>query len=128
MCWDRDANSDVHRNYAMVRMPAANRAIAHQIYQLRQKASLSQAELARRVGTMQSVISRLEDADYEGHSFAMLDRIAGAVERRVEIRFVPPPPVDKGAFEQETLGPATLPGFPSRVWRRQAGFERRYRS
>ena len=30
-----------------------------------------------------------EDADYEGHSLAMLNRIAAAVQRRVEIRFVP---------------------------------------
>lgn len=67
----------------------ANREVAHQIYELRQKADLSQAELARRIGTTQSVISRLEDADYEGHSLAMLNRIAAAVERRVEIRFVP---------------------------------------
>jgi ribosome-binding protein aMBF1 (putative translation factor) len=67
----------------------ANREVAHRIYQLRQDAGLSQAELARRVGTTQSVISRLEDADYEGHSLAMLNRIAAAVERRVEIRFVP---------------------------------------
>ena len=66
----------------------ANREVAHKIYQLRQGAGLSQAELARRVGTTQSVISRLEDADYEGHSLAMLNRIAAAVERRVEIRFV----------------------------------------
>jgi transcriptional regulator with XRE-family HTH domain len=56
---------------------------------LRQRAGLSQAELAKRIGTTQSVISRLEDADYEGHSLAMLNRIAAAVERRVEIRFVP---------------------------------------
>ncbi len=63
--------------------------VAQKIYQLRQDAGLSQAELARRVGTTQSVISRLEDADYEGHSLAMLNRIAAAVERRVEIRFVP---------------------------------------
>jgi ribosome-binding protein aMBF1 (putative translation factor) len=66
----------------------ANREVASKIYQLRERAKLSQAELARRVGTTQSVISRLEDADYEGHSLAMLNRIAAAVERRVEIRFV----------------------------------------
>ena len=30
-----------------------------------------------------------DDADYEGHSLAMLNRIAAAVERRVEMRFVP---------------------------------------
>jgi hypothetical protein len=34
------------------------------------------------------VISRLEEADYKGHLLAMLNRIAAAVERRVEIRFV----------------------------------------
>lgn len=67
----------------------ANREVAQKIYQLREGAKLSQAELARRVGTTQSVISRLEDADYDGHSLAMLNRIAAAVERRVEIRFVP---------------------------------------
>jgi len=31
----------------------------------------------------------LGDADYEGHSLAMLNRIAGALDRRVEINFVP---------------------------------------
>jgi ribosome-binding protein aMBF1 (putative translation factor) len=67
----------------------ANREVGQKIYELRQNAGLSQTELARRVGTTQSVISRLEDADYEGHSLAMLNRIAAAVERRVEIRFVP---------------------------------------
>ena len=41
------------------------------------------------IGTTASVICRLEDADYEGHSLAMLNRIAGALHRRVEIRFVP---------------------------------------
>ncbi len=67
----------------------ANREVAHKIHSLRVQDGLSQAELARRVGTTQSAISRLEDADYEGHSLAMLNRIAAALERRVEIRFVP---------------------------------------
>ena len=66
----------------------ANLDIARKIYDLRTKAKLSQGELAKRVGTTQSVISRLEDADYEGHSLAMLRRIASALEKRVEIRFV----------------------------------------
>jgi ribosome-binding protein aMBF1 (putative translation factor) len=65
-----------------------NLDIARKIYDLRTKAKLSQAELAKKVGTTQSVISRLEDADYEGHSLAMLRRIASALEKRVEIRFV----------------------------------------
>ena len=48
----------------------------------------SARELAR-VGTTASVICRLEDADYDGHSLAMLRRIAGALGLRVEVRFVP---------------------------------------
>ena len=67
----------------------ANRDVAHKIYQLREDAGLSQTQLAKRVGTTQSVISRLEDADYERHSMAMLRRIAAALNKRVEIRFVP---------------------------------------
>ena len=73
----------------MLEEESANREVGSRIYQLRQQAGLSQAELARRVGTTQSVISRLEDADYEGHSLALLNRIAAAVDQRVEIRFVP---------------------------------------
>jgi len=67
-----------------------NAAVAQLIYAAREKAGLSQAELAERIGTKQSVISRLEDADYEGHSLSMLHRIAVAVGPCVEIRFLPP--------------------------------------
>lgn len=63
--------------------------IAGQIYDLRTQAQLSQTELAKMVGTTQSAISRLEDADYEGHSLAMLRRIAKALNCRIEVRFVP---------------------------------------
>ena len=65
-----------------------NAEIAQKIYDLRTKAGLSQRELARRVGTTASAICRLEDADYDGHSLFMLKRIAEAVDKRVEIRFV----------------------------------------
>lgn len=67
----------------------ANDEIARKILELRTAAGLSQAELAKLIGTTASVICRLEDADYEGHSLAMLRRIAGALDQRVEIRFVP---------------------------------------
>jgi DNA-binding XRE family transcriptional regulator len=67
----------------------ADSAVARKIYDLRNKAGLSQRALAKMVGTSASAICRLEDADYEGHSLAMLNRIAGALDRRVEIRFVP---------------------------------------
>ena len=63
--------------------------IAGQIYDLRTQAGPSQAQLAKLVGTTQSVISRLEDADYSGHSFNMLRRIASALHCKVEVRLVP---------------------------------------
>jgi transcriptional regulator with XRE-family HTH domain len=73
----------------LIEQERANLDIARKIYDLRIRAKLSQVELARKVGTTQSVISRLEDADYDGHSLAMLRRIASALEKRVEIRFLP---------------------------------------
>src|SRR5687767_10402097 len=73
----------------LIQQERANLDIARQIHALRTRAGLSQAQLARKVRTTQSVISRLEDADYQGHSLAMLQRIAAALEKRVQIRFVP---------------------------------------
>jgi DNA-binding XRE family transcriptional regulator len=67
----------------------ANDEVARKIYELRTKAGLSQRQLAKLVGTTASVICLLEDADYQGHSLSMLRRIAAALDRRVEIRFVP---------------------------------------
>lgn len=100
MARKRTATSDaveiLHRRFyagkpsriAQLEETRANNDIARQIYTLRSKASLTQKELARLVGTTPSVISRLENADYEGHSMAILRRIAAALDRRVEIRFV----------------------------------------
>jgi ribosome-binding protein aMBF1 (putative translation factor) len=87
----------LHRRYyagrpermaALEEMRAAD-DIARKIVELRTSAGLSQRQLAKLVGTTASVICRLEDADYEGHSLAMLRRIAIALKQRVEIRFVP---------------------------------------
>ena len=65
--------------------------VAQMIYDARIEAGLTQKELADLIGTRQSVISRLEDADYEGHSLLMLNRIATALHKQVEIRFVSVP-------------------------------------
>ncbi len=56
-----------------------NSEVAGLIYNLRTKAGLSQSELARKIDTTQSVISRLEDADYDGHSLSMLAKIAAVL-------------------------------------------------
>ncbi len=64
-------------------------AIAEQIFDLRTKARLTQKQLAGLVGTSHSVISRLEAADYSGHSLKMLQRICAALDHRLQVRFVP---------------------------------------
>src|SRR5262245_31644060 len=66
-----------------------NAQIAQEIYALRARARLTQRQLAELVGTTDSVISRLEDANYTGHSLKMLQRISAALHRRLEIHFVP---------------------------------------
>jgi ribosome-binding protein aMBF1 (putative translation factor) len=63
--------------------------VAEMLYELRTTAGMSQRQLAQRIGTTASVICRLEDADYDGHSLTMLRRIAEALGQRVELRFVP---------------------------------------
>lgn len=92
-----DAVEILHRRYyagkperlAELEEERANAEIARNIREFREDAGLTQKELAELVGTTPSVISRLEDADYEGHSLSMLRRIATALNKRVEVRFVP---------------------------------------
>jgi ribosome-binding protein aMBF1 (putative translation factor) len=48
------------------------------VREMRENAGYTQTELAKRVRTTQSVIARLEDAEYTGHSLTMLERIAAA--------------------------------------------------
>jgi DNA-binding XRE family transcriptional regulator len=92
-----DAVEILHRRFyrrkpermAHLDVARVNDAVARRIRELRRKAGLTQRELAKLVGTSASVICLLEDADYDGHSMAMLNRIAAALDQRVEIRFVP---------------------------------------
>jgi transcriptional regulator with XRE-family HTH domain len=62
------------------------RGVALQLTTLRKKAGLSQAELARRVGTSQQQISRLESPKYEGHSLSMLRRVAEVLGAGVSVQ------------------------------------------
>lgn len=66
-----------------------NIRVAQLIYDARQNANLTQKQLADLVGTKQQVIARLEDADYEGHSLSMLQRIAAALGKRLEVSMTP---------------------------------------
>ena len=77
-----------------VRRETFNAQIAQRVYDLRVEAGLTQKQLAQRIHTQQSVISRIEDADYDGHSLALLQRIATALDKNLRIEFengdVPP--------------------------------------
>src|SRR4051812_12147474 len=75
---DRYIGDDPER-VASFERAIADAEIAGKIHELRTGAGLSQRELAARIGTTASVICRLEDADYEGHSMSMLRRIAAAL-------------------------------------------------
>jgi ribosome-binding protein aMBF1 (putative translation factor) len=57
---------------------------AQLIYEARTTAGRTQKSLADLIGITQSVIARLKDADYDGHSLSMLQRIASALHKRVE--------------------------------------------
>ncbi len=70
----------------MVERETVNAHVAKLIFEARTQAGLTQQQLAALVGTKQPVIARLEDADYAGHSLMMLQRIAAALNRRLEIR------------------------------------------
>lgn len=62
--------------------------VALQLAAQRERAGLTQKELANRVGTTQQQISRLETPSYRG-SLSMLDRVAEALDLRVEVRLAP---------------------------------------
>ncbi len=74
---------------ALLEEERTNLDVAEQIVLLRTEAGLSQQALADKIGTTASAISRLESADYEGHSLAMLRKIAAALNKRVQISFFP---------------------------------------
>ena len=63
--------------------------VALQLAALREKAGLSQKELARKLRTTQQQISRLESPGYEGHSLSMLRRVARVLNAHVRVVFEP---------------------------------------
>ena len=89
---------DHHREYVrnrMKRSPAFRRAyrrtlhavdLAILVAQMREAAGYSQAQLAARIDTVQPVIARLENAEYEGHSLRMLGKIAAACGVTLKLR------------------------------------------
>jgi ribosome-binding protein aMBF1 (putative translation factor) len=72
----------------LLREASLNAKVAQLIYTARKQSGLTQQQLADLIQTKQSVIARLEDADYEGHSLSMLQRIGDALGQRIEISMV----------------------------------------
>jgi DNA-binding XRE family transcriptional regulator len=76
-----DFKEDLEREYR-------NLVIAEKIAELRHRARLTQAELARRVRTTKSAISRYENNGYRGYSLSLLYKIAAACGADLQVCFV----------------------------------------
>jgi len=63
--------------------------VALKLASLRKISGLSQKELAKRVGTSQQQISRLESPAYEGHSLSMLRRVAEVLGATLYVEIQP---------------------------------------
>lgn len=78
--------------------------VALQIAALREKAGLSQKELAKKLHTSQQQISRLESPSYEGHSLSMLRRVARALNAEIKVSIQPAPRLDMVAEPRAKYG------------------------
>src|SRR6266849_7112411 len=89
----QDAVNILHGRYvkddperkAALQEERVNAEVARLIHDMRTAAGLSQQQLAELIETTQSVISRLEDADYEGRSLSLLERIATALNQKLTV-------------------------------------------
>ncbi|EKD25739.1 MAG: hypothetical protein ACD_79C01531G0002 [uncultured bacterium] len=74
---------------ALVVEEECNLNIANILRKLREEHNLSQEKLAKLTNTTQSVISRLEDADYHGYTLKILEKMATALNQKLTINFEP---------------------------------------
>ena len=81
-------------------------ALGRKIRELREGRGMTQAQLARALGTQAPAISRIEDADYDGHSLRILRKIADYFEQNLVV-----------SFEPKRLG-AVVPKRRQRQWAR----------
>lgn len=66
-------------------------AIGEQLSRLRQEAGLTQAQVARRIGTTASAISRYENAEYNRYELRTVQKIVRACSGRLDITMEPGP-------------------------------------
>ena len=103
----RDAVAILHGRYvkddprreASLQEERVNAEVARLIHDMRKAAGLSQQQLAELIETTQSVISRLEDSDYEGRSLSMLERIAHALNQKLTVVMTARDPEEQGVRE-----------------------------
>ena len=62
-------------------------SLSMKILELRREKGFTQAQLAKRMGTSQQTISRIESGDYEGFSLRTLEKFAEATGTRLKIDF-----------------------------------------
>jgi transcriptional regulator with XRE-family HTH domain len=78
--------------------------IAIQMASLRNEAGMSQTELAKKAGTTQQQISRLESPSYEGHSLSMLRRVAEVLGAKVYVQIQRNRSTGKSAVAESKAG------------------------
>lgn len=79
------ADAEYRQAYAQA---AVEQGIAWQVRVNRERRNLTQAELALRIGTRQSAISRMEDPEYGAHSLQQLVKVAHAFDCALLVKFV----------------------------------------
>jgi ribosome-binding protein aMBF1 (putative translation factor) len=67
-------------------------ALGMKIQAIREAQGMTQKDLADKIGTQPSAISRIEDADYDRHSISVLQKVADALDMLLLIDFAPKHP------------------------------------
>lgn len=78
---DREFREAFEREYK-------NLVISEKIAHLRHKARLTQEELAQKIHTTKSAISRYESNNYQGYSVSLLQKIAAACGADLRVSFI----------------------------------------
>jgi len=63
--------------------------LADKIRQARQESGLSQKDVAKRIGTTQSAVARLESGNYERLSLSTLIKVTRALNCRINLEILP---------------------------------------
>ena len=83
---DPELRADLPEGYAVEFLePTPMNPVSEEIRQALEVTGVSQAELARRLGTSRSAVSRLVNPFYWGHSLDVLRRVAQALDAALEV-------------------------------------------